>query len=86
MPNKGLEADPQGLLQPEDMFSPSQRIFLPKMTLETLSAEDSELVRMALETFSGGGIWMSGTPVDVQGIEERRGQDGDLATFFIPQE
>lgn len=60
-------------------LSSSQRTFEPKMTLSDLASGNSELVKQALGAFSGGGIWMSGTTVDVKGLEKATGRKfGDI--------
>lgn len=60
-------------------FSPSSRTFNPKMNLQGLISSNSKLVKQTLKTFSGGGIWMSGTNVDVKGLEEKTGYNfGDI--------
>ena len=53
---------------------PSQRIFEPNMVLEGLFSKDSKLVEQALGAFSGGGIWTSGTSVDIEGLEKTTGR------------
>jgi malate dehydrogenase (oxaloacetate-decarboxylating) len=57
-----------------DIFSSSQRTFEPKMTLQDLVLRDPELVKEALKAFRGGGVWMSGTTVDVTGLEKAAGR------------
>ncbi|MFC1790229.1 NADP-dependent malic enzyme [Patescibacteria group bacterium] len=49
------------------------------MTLPDLASGNSELVRQALEAFSGGGIWMSSATVDIESLEKKtKRQFGDL--------
>ena len=61
------------------VFSPSQRIFEPKMVLEDLFSKNPELTKQALKAFSGGGIWTSGTSVNIKDLEKTTGRNfGDI--------
>lgn len=62
-----------------ESFSPSQRTFEPNMILKDLLSKNPELVKQALTTFSDGGIWTSGTPVDIESLEKTTGcRFGDI--------
>jgi len=55
-------------------FSPSQRIFEPKMTLRDFVSKSPGLVNQALSAFSGGGIWTSATNIDIKNLEKTSGR------------
>lgn len=60
--------------KPAAKLSPSSRLARPKMVFKTFASRDPLLTRQALDAFTGGGIWSTGTTVNLATLEKSTGR------------